>query len=73
MEICVCSICKTEISWDGADDNKGIIWSCEKCGEFFCEQCFKNKHGEKVYYSMVSDAETTDNENDEILCPKCYV
>jgi ribosomal protein L37AE/L43A len=72
-DLCECSICHTKILWGGKDDNKGIIWSCEKCGEYFCQQCFIDRFDGDTYYSMVLD-DAADNETpceNAILCPDC--
>ena len=67
-ELCQCEYCKTEIAWNGADEQYGSIWSCEKCGHYFCEMCFKAKHGLETAHEMFSG----EGAIDEMLCPGCY-
>jgi phage terminase large subunit GpA-like protein len=64
-EICTCKFCNTEIEWGGADDQRGAIWSCEECGELFCQACFDERHGHGGLHRMA-------NEDEAILCPDCY-
>lgn len=66
-EMCTCTFYKTSIDWDGADEQKGVIWSCSSCGKLFCESCFKERHGIEALCNMVK-AES----EEDILCPKCY-
>lgn len=67
MEKYICEFCKTEIAWDGVDENKGTIWSCEelKCGVVFCRSCFADKFSYAEFTKMT-------NEDDIIRCPSCY-
>ena len=67
-DICVCEYCKTAIPWGGSDTQRGSIWSCEVCGNDFCEVCFKDKHGSNVAHEMFS----TEGDVDNILCPPCF-
>lgn len=69
-EICTCAYCGVHIPWGGVDEQKGVIWSCEKCGKDFCQKCFLDRHGAAAYRDMVSNEDLT--EEDNILCPSCY-
>ena len=62
-----CTICGIVSSWDGSDGGPNL-WSCEKCGATFCEQCFEGKHGAKTAHEMFG----MDGSIDEILCPECH-
>lgn len=62
-----CLYCSAKLDWNSADEQKGVIWSCENCGSYFCEACFKERHGFEALESMVS-AES----EGLILCPDCY-
>ena len=64
-DVYICLICKTPIEWEGTDDHRGSIWSCEKCGETFCRQCFIDAHDAEAFRSMV-------NNDDVVTCPHCY-
>lgn len=66
-EMLTCSFCKTEIDWDCGNDRKGTIWGCDNCNTYFCESCFKERHGAEALYGMVK----AESEGD-ILCPDCY-
>ena len=63
---CKCKDCGTVIDWDSADDQKGIIWGCDECCEYFCEKCFEEKHGLEAAQNMWREDE------EPILCPDCY-
>lgn len=66
-EVYKCDFCGTEIDWEGADDQRGTIWSCEDegCGKMFCVACFNEHHGSGQHLRMTND--------DEIIrCPDCY-
>lgn len=63
-----CYKCRTDIEWDGGDDRRGVIWNCDECDDYFCEQCFVEKHGAEAYHEMTS----ADSSSDEILCQYCY-
>ena len=67
-DLCECEYCKVKIPWGGADSSKGGIWSCEKCGHYFCEDCFKAKFGAEVAHKMFS----MDGDIDDVLCHVCY-
>ena len=67
-ELCTCEYCKTCIPWGGSDIHRGSIWSCEKCGIYFCELCFKEKHSAEIAHEMFSG----DGNIDNIHCPACY-
>ena len=66
-DLYTCEYCNTEIYWEGSNDNRGTIWSCEEeyCGKAFCRSCFVEKFNINVFFEMV-------NENDIIRCPNCY-
>lgn len=59
-----CHFCGTSIDWECKHDEKGNIWSCDKCTEFFCTSCFHNKTGE---YSPPGHEGYK-----EVLCPDCF-
>jgi hypothetical protein len=61
----LCAFCGTEIDWEGADEWRGTIWSCEKCGLCFCEACLQEKHGLETLCTMLFS-------DDPFLCPDCY-
>lgn len=67
MEKYICEFCKTEIDWEGSDENKGTIWACEElgCGVAFCRSCFSDKFSHAEFTKMT-------NEDDIIRCPSCY-
>ena len=67
-DICVCEYCKTAIPWGGSDTQRGSIWSCEVCGNDFCEACFKEKHYPQVAHEMFS----IEGDVDDIHCPPCF-
>ena len=67
-ELCKCAYCNTHIPWGGADMARGSIWSCEECGDCFCEACFKEKHDKRIAHEMFS----MDGAIDDIKCPGCY-
>ena len=64
----ICAICNTAIVLGGADNHRGAIFSCEKCGIYFCEQCFTCKHGMKDLLDMTG----VDANTDTIECPSCF-
>lgn len=75
-----CKYCQTQIEWEGSDDQRGVIWGCDCCNFYFCEACFRERHGAEALHDMIvadEDAEIRYNAlaagmNDEILCPDCY-
>jgi len=67
-ERCKCEYCKTKITWGGADDARGQIWSCEKCGHYFCQACFTEKHGADIAHEMFS----SEGHVKDINCPTCF-
>lgn len=71
--LCRCIFCGTDIDWEGTHDVKGNIWECEKCEDYFCTLCFKERTGEYSppgYYTykkvLCPDCFTTDNIEEEI-------
>ena len=67
-ELCECEYCKVEIPWGGSESSRGAIWSCEKCGNYFCESCFVETHGVQTAHEMFS----MDGNIKDINCLACY-
>lgn len=65
-----CHVCKTEIDWDGADEQRGELWSCEQpgCGDTFCVQCFKDRHGFEVWDHHINHTSIETG----VMCPECF-
>jgi len=63
--IYTCAYCKTDISWEGADDRNGNIWGCDKCGIDFCTKCFIDSEGSEAFQHMM-------NSMNDTLCPECF-
>ena len=68
--IFTCHFCGTDINFETGDKEHGMIWTCESCGEDFCEKCFCDRHGEPQWFSMYRDA--FEEPHGLILCPECY-
>ncbi len=62
----MCKDCGTKISWERSDDQRGRIWGCDECMEYFCEKCFSSRHGQEALNEMPRD------DSRRILCPDCY-
>ena len=62
MDNCKCKYCKTIIEWETTDKDKGNIYSCDCCNEFFCSDCFEKKTGMSI--QAIMDAENVE-------CPAC--
>lgn len=60
-----CDMCGFRNKWEAIDENRGELWSCEKCGRIFCSSCFTDKHGAKEYMHMMQGS-------DYVLCPDCW-
>lgn len=60
-----CARCGTVIHWEGADERRGVLWSCEECGTPFCTACFVEVHGRGEYMRMVY-------RHQPMRCPSCY-
>lgn len=66
-----CSLCNTEIDWDGADEKRGELWPCEQegCGKLFCVACFKERFGHEAWAIHVN---ITSISKTGIKCPECF-
>lgn len=65
-DYCECSYCGIKVDWEGSDDIRGNIWTCDHCGEYFCTKCFEERFSKDIYREMF-------REGDEMLCPDCYM
>lgn len=41
----------------------GVVWGCEECRDIFCNQCFREQHGEDDFVSM--------QDTGPVLCAVC--
>lgn len=66
MDIRECDFCGREVDID--DDNvEVLLWPCECCDLYFCEECFKEIHGESVLRRMLDW-----KDGKFIACPDCF-
>ncbi|MCL2392919.1 MAG: hypothetical protein FWC66_10015 [Oscillospiraceae bacterium] len=64
----LCIFCEVQIPWEGGDEQRGTLWSCQHCGNSFCEGCFKERHGTEIAHEMFC----AEGDLDEICCPDCF-
>lgn len=66
MDIRECVYCGNEFDIDD-ETAENLLWPCEVCGMYFCEECFKERHGESVLRRMVDW-----KDGKFIACPDCF-
>lgn len=67
-----CDFCGLTQKFDAHDEDRGDLWGCEKCGRTFCEKCFTDRFGLDTFRQMLNGTLSGPNENDILLCPKCF-